>query len=175
MDANGSCRCVPPADDACSDFVYATDAAGARKTSRQGLNPKALARARAFIEAHIGESFTLGDLAAAACISRFHFARLFRVSTGRSPMEYVLQVRIERAKKTLAEGQQKISAAAAEFGFFDQSHFTRSFRRMTGLSPREFMRMHLDNSFDASPRQQSAASRNRRRDDRRECVRAASA
>lgn len=108
----------------------------------QGLNPRALARAQAFIEQHLGEPFTLSDLASAACVSRFHFARAFRVSTGLSPMEYVLRTRIERAKKALAEGRHKISAAAAEFGFFDHSHFARRFRRMTGVSPREFMRIH---------------------------------
>ena len=108
----------------------------------QGLNSRAFARASAFIESHLGESFTLSDLARAACVSRFHFARLFRVSTGLSPMEYVLKMRIERAKCALAEGRQKISVAAAEFGFFDQSHFARTFRRMTGVSPTEFMRTH---------------------------------
>jgi len=111
-------------------------------TPAQGLNPKALARAQAYIEQHLGEAFTLSDLASAACVSRFHFARAFRISMGQSPMEYVLQTRIERAKIALAQGRQKISAAAAEFGFFDHSHFARRFRRMTGVSPREFMRIH---------------------------------
>ena len=49
------------------------------------------------IERHIGDSLTLTDIAAAACVSRFHFARLFRVSTGQSPMEFVLAKRIALA------------------------------------------------------------------------------
>lgn len=108
----------------------------------RGLGARALARALDHIERHIGDSLTLTDIAAAACVSRFHFARLFRVSTGQSPMEYVLAKRIALAKAQLARGPQKISATAASLGFFDQSHFTRTFRRMTGYSPREFRHLH---------------------------------
>jgi AraC-like DNA-binding protein len=107
-----------------------------------GLSARALERALAYIHDHLCENFTLADLARAACISRFHFARLFRASLGSSPMEYVLKTRMEAAKQMLARGDQKIAATAAALGFFDQSHFTRTFRRMTGVSPRTFSRMH---------------------------------
>ena len=108
----------------------------------RGLSERALARALHYIDRHIGDAFSLADVAGAACISRFHFARLFRISTGQSPMEYVLAKRIALAKEQLTRGPQKISATAASLGFFDQSHFTRTFRRMTGYSPREFCRLH---------------------------------
>lgn len=107
-----------------------------------GLNERAFQRADAFILRNLGKNLTLTEIAAAACISRFHFARLFRVSTGRSPMEFVLAKRIALAQEQLARGPQKISATAASLGFFDQSHFTRTFRRMTGYSPREFCHLH---------------------------------
>jgi len=107
-------------------------------TSPKGLSPRALARVQAYITAHLGDSFSLADLASAACISRFHFARRFRASTGRSPMEYVLIARMEAAKRLLAQGNQKIATTAAALGFFDQSHFTRTFRRVTGVSPATF-------------------------------------
>ncbi|SDQ87135.1 AraC-type DNA-binding protein [Pseudoxanthomonas sp. CF385] len=112
------------------------------QAASRGLSPRALARALDYIERHIGDTITLADIASAACISRFHFARLFRISTGRSPMEFVLAKRIALAKEQLARGPQKISATAASLGFFDQSHFTRTFRRMTGYSPREFCHLH---------------------------------
>ncbi len=107
---------------------------------RPGRRPCAMDRAHAFIETHIGERFTLAELAGAACVSRFHFSRLFRASTGMSPMDYVLKLRIQRAQGMLLAEGRKISAMAAELGFFDQSHFTRTFRRVTGMSPREFAR-----------------------------------
>jgi AraC family transcriptional regulator len=118
----------------------------------RGLSPRALSRAKAYIASHMGESFSLSDLACAACISRFHFARLFRASTGRSPMEYVLNARMEAAKTMLARGDQKIAATAAALGFFDQSHFTRTFRRVTGVSPGAYSRQQPLAAAMESPR-----------------------
>lgn len=115
---------------------------------RRGLNPRAMTRVMAHIEENIGENLTLGTLAEVACVSRFHFARMFRLSTGFSPMAYVLRQRIERARLQLAEGHEKLSDLAAELGFCDQSHFTRLFRRMTGFTPREYAR-RLDRRFAA--------------------------
>ncbi|WP_162125640.1 helix-turn-helix transcriptional regulator [Pseudoxanthomonas wuyuanensis] len=112
------------------------------RIASHGLSARALERTLAYIHEHLCESFTLADLARAACISRFHFARMFRVSVGSSPMEYVLKTRMEAAKRMLVRGDQKIAATAAALGFFDQSHFTRTFRRFTGVSPRAFSRLH---------------------------------
>lgn len=103
--------------------------------SPNGLRPRTLARVQAYIQAHLCERMSLAQLAAAACMSRFHFARMFRVSTGHSPMDYVLKLRLEAAKTLLDSGTQRVSTTAATLGFFDQSHFTRTFRRLTGLSP----------------------------------------
>ena len=92
-----------------------------------------------FIERNLSERFTLADLAGAAYMSRFHFARMFRRTFGISPMEYVLRERIERAKPMLLDRRVSIADVAATFGFCDQSHFTRSFRRIAGCSPRQFV------------------------------------
>ncbi|KAF1724459.1 helix-turn-helix transcriptional regulator [Pseudoxanthomonas japonensis] len=106
--------------------------------SAPGLNERAFLRADAFILRNLGRNFTLADVAAAACISRFHFARQFRQRVGCSPMAYVMRLRLERAKEMLARGDQRIADTAAALGFYDQSHFTRTFRRATGVSPRAF-------------------------------------
>lgn len=108
-----------------------------------GLSAGALKRARTFMEANLGESLTLDDLAGAAGVSRFHFARLFRVSTGSSPMNYLMKQRIARAQLLLLRGDRSVCDIAAALGFCDQSHFSRTFRRMTGRTPREFVRGQL--------------------------------
>lgn len=107
---------------------------------RRGLSRRALTRALAYIEAHLGDEVSLDDLAGAASISRFHFARLFRASTGHSPMAFLLRLRIARAQDMLHAGNRRIAEIAAALGFFDQSHFARTFRRLTGQSPREYAR-----------------------------------
>lgn len=114
--------------------------AGMRRTPARGLSRNALARALEFMERNLGEEVGLDDIARAACVSRSHFARLFRVSMGDSPMGYLLRLRVERAKALLARNDQTICAIALALGFFDQSHFSRTFRRMTGQSPSQFAR-----------------------------------
>ncbi|GAB3333341.1 helix-turn-helix transcriptional regulator [Marilutibacter aestuarii] len=117
-----------------------------------GLDPRAFERVNRFIGDHLGERFSLAELAATACISRFHFARLFRQRTGTSPMAYVMRLRVERAKVLLAEGDRCIATTAADLGFFDQSHFTRTFRRATGVPPRAFSRLKRHGTSRSEPR-----------------------
>lgn len=107
---------------------------------RRGLSRRALNRACSYIAENLGERFTLNDLAREAGVSRFHFARLFRVSTGDSPMAYLLKSRVERAKQMLLQGELPVCEIAAVLGFCDQSHLTRTFRRLTGVTPRAFAR-----------------------------------
>lgn len=121
----------------------------AAPTRRRGLSPRALERALGFIERRLGEGFSLDELARTVAISRFHFARQFRQSTGCSPMAYLLKLRIARACEQLHAGHACIADTAAQLGFFDQSHFTRTFRRVTGMTPRAYARAR---NPDAAPR-----------------------
>ena len=105
-----------------------------------GLAASVVRRVRAYIDAHIGEHISLDDLARQAGISRFHFARQFRLSTGESPMGYLRRMRIERSKSILQSRETTIAEVAATLGFSDQSHFTRTFGRLVGVSPGSFAR-----------------------------------
>ncbi len=117
-------------------------ASGPMRLSVQGaLTGRAFEQVRAYMEDNVGTRITLQDLARVAGVSRFHFARQFRLRTGESPMGYLLRSRIERAKPMLRRSESKVSDIAANLGFADQSHFTRTFRRMVGMSPSEFARL----------------------------------
>jgi AraC-like DNA-binding protein len=109
------------------------------RAGEHGLTLTARSRVMRFIEQHLAERITLAELASAACMSRFHFARMFRLSFGQSPMEYVLTAKIDLAKQLLLAGSHSIAYVAAMLGFADQSHFTRSFRRVAGCSPRQYV------------------------------------
>lgn len=130
---------APHAFPAPSRASEASDPPG-RNAAARGLRPSALARAQHFIDHHLAERIGLADIANAACVSRYHFARMFRLSTGRSPMQYLLLRRIERAQQLLSSGRHSVSTVAHELGFFDQSHFVNSFRRVTGATPGRFAR-----------------------------------
>ena len=92
-----------------------------------------------YIDGHLGREVSLDDLAAVARLSPYHFARLFKNSTGLPPHQFVIARRVERAKELLREGARlPLAEIAAEVGFADQSHFTRHFKRLVGVTPRQF-------------------------------------
>jgi AraC family transcriptional regulator len=111
-----------------------------RSDSPSGLAERNLARVLAYIEENLCEPITLADLAGLANVSRFHFARLFRHSTGLSPMSYIERARLQRAKDLIRSGPLSLTTIAASLGFADQSHFTRRFHRQFGYTPSTFAR-----------------------------------
>lgn len=99
-----------------------------------------LARLTAFIEDNIDRTIGLAELAAIVNVSRFHFTRLFKRSTGSTAISFVEQCRIRRAQALLAETDLPLAEIAFMTGFADQSHFTRRFHRHVGCTPALFAR-----------------------------------
>jgi AraC family transcriptional regulator len=94
-----------------------------------------------YIEEHLGAELTLEDLARVAHLSPYHFARLFKNSTGLPPHQYVIARRVERAKGLLRQRDGfPLADVAAEVGFSSQSHLTRHFKRLVGVTPKRFHR-----------------------------------
>lgn len=87
------------------------------------------------MEANIDQRLLLADIAGAAYLSRSHFARAFRATTGLSVMRYLRRLRIERAKTLLIEHELGIAELSAQLGFAHHSHFTRLFRHEVGMAP----------------------------------------
>lgn len=111
-----------------------------RSHLRGGLSPAALRRVQVFVEANLGRSIHLHDLAARAALSPYHFARAFKTSAGMTPRAYVEHRRIEQAKQLLTESTQSLAQVAVETGFGTQSRLTSTFKRRTGFTPGEFRR-----------------------------------
>jgi AraC family transcriptional regulator len=90
---------------------------------------------REYIHEHLQENMSLDDLAGSVGLSRYHFARRFRQSTGTTPHEFVLQQRIDRAKTLLHRTNTALLDIASVCGFADQSHMTREFRKRVNVTP----------------------------------------
>jgi AraC family transcriptional regulator len=86
----------------------------------------------------LANDLSLNQLAIAAKVSPFHFARLFKNTTGLAPHKFVLRLRLERAKRLIASRQLPLTDIALAVGFFDQAHFTNVFRRAFGMTPKAF-------------------------------------
>jgi AraC-like DNA-binding protein len=89
-----------------------------------------------YVEASLADPVSLADLAAAAGLTRMHFAAQFRAATGLPPHEYLTRRRIERAQEMLLEDDLPLVDVALSVGFQTQSHFTSVFKRFVGQSPR---------------------------------------
>jgi AraC family transcriptional regulator len=99
---------------------------------------RAVRRAIEFIQANLAGSIHLEDIATAASLSAFHFSRIFKRTTGMTPLRYVTRMRVELVKKLLRESQMSVATIADATGFSDQSHMSKIFKRLTGTTPRTF-------------------------------------
>jgi AraC family transcriptional regulator len=128
------------------DGVHRTlDSAMLAQSSRGGgLTRWQLLRVQAQVDSNLSNAISNQQLADCVRLSRFHFARAFRQSTGMSPQTYVSRRRIERASTLLRSTDAPLCQIAVACGFWDQSHFNRRFSRALGTSPRSWRKALMD-------------------------------
>jgi AraC family transcriptional regulator len=106
--------------------------------SRAGLVDRRLRRAIEFMHDNYGRDLSLAEIAAAAYVSEYHFARLFRRLTGESAHSYLAMIRVDQARRLLANSDLSIADVGRRVGYPAPSHFSRVFRAATGMSPSAF-------------------------------------
>lgn len=90
------------------------------------------------IDSHPAEPLSLGQMAAMARLSRYHFIRAFHATTGETPRQYQIAARLRAAADRLMDTREPITTIALDVGFNDISHFNATFRRAFGTAPRSF-------------------------------------
>jgi AraC family transcriptional regulator len=105
-----------------------------------GLSPSQFRRVLSVISERLSSNLSLSELAREAGLSAAYFSQRFKLSTGTSPHQYLLRLRICKAKTLLEESEAPVIDIAAECGFQTQQHFARIFRRLTGKTPTEYRR-----------------------------------
>jgi AraC family transcriptional regulator len=103
-----------------------------------GLSPDQHARVLDHLGRHFGSNITIEALAREAGLSPSHFSRVFHRTFGETPYQFVMDYRVEQARKMLADPRQPLIDIALRCGFSDQPHFSRIFKRLTGQTPKEY-------------------------------------
>ncbi|WP_183712233.1 AraC family transcriptional regulator [Bradyrhizobium sp. ERR14] len=107
-----------------------------------GLSPKILLRAIERLRSDSDADVSLDALASDAGLSRFHFCRAFKESTGLSPHSWLRQHRLEQAMKMLRDSDEAVVSIAAALGYSSQTAFAAAFRKLTGETPSDWRRRH---------------------------------
>jgi AraC family transcriptional regulator len=102
------------------------------------LSARRLRLVEDYIQAEMASRLTLADIAASIHMSAYHFARMFKATTGQTPHAYVTRLRIEQAQELLRTSHWSVPAIARRVGFASKSHFAATFLRLTGISPHLF-------------------------------------
>ena len=81
---------------------------------------------------------TMAELAQMCGVSETYFRRIFLNAKGCSPIDYINNLKLSRAKELLGSGMYSISEVAEQSGFHDESYFSRFFKKQTGVAPSKY-------------------------------------
>jgi AraC-like DNA-binding protein len=96
-----------------------------------------------FMETNLRRKISLSDMASVANLSQSHLSRLFNIHTGFSPSEYLIRLRVEKARELLRRGSLSVKEVMALVGFNAKSNFARQFKRYFGIAPSKYRRRIL--------------------------------
>lgn len=105
------------------------------REEHSGLSDAVLESVLSHIRENLAEKLSREILARVAGVSQWHFARLFKLSTGKTPGRYVMDLRLETAKSWLSAGKRSITTVAHDVGFCDHNQLAYNFKRKFGVSP----------------------------------------
>jgi AraC family transcriptional regulator len=100
-----------------------------------GLSAATRRRLRDYIDSHLAQPLTLGELSAVAALSEFHLARMFRESFGLPPAAWIARQRLDRARTLLRTTTLPLAQIAGQCGYANASHFSHRFREAVGVTP----------------------------------------
>lgn len=106
---------------------------------------------RTEILSNLRRDWTIAEMAKTVEMPVSHFQKFFKVQTGTSPVAYLHELRLEKAKELLETTFHQIKQIAYETGMSDHSHFTRGFKKRYGATPTEYRRLHSEEMQNKQP------------------------
>ena len=117
-----------------------TAAVSEKPAFRGGLTIRQLRKVEDYLSERLAEKISVGTLAEMVDLSPFHFCRVFKQTTGMSPLQFVTRERISRAQQLIRETTRSLIEIGLMVGYTNPSHFAQVFRRAIGMTPTEFRR-----------------------------------
>lgn len=118
--------------------------AGQEKSSEKiNLDNQYISKAILFMQEHYQTSISISDICNLIYLSPCHFKRVFKEQTGRTPHQYLMDIRLQRARELLERKADSIEDVAKRCGFVNAGHFAVAFKRSTKLSPSEYRKKHV--------------------------------
>lgn len=97
-----------------------------------------VAKAKAYINANFHKEISLDDVSREVDISPYYFSKIFKEETGKNFIEYVTEIRMEKAKELLQSSTLSMKEICGEVGYSDPNYFSRTFKKNVGLTPTEY-------------------------------------
>lgn len=108
--------------------------------THEALSLMKIGKALDYMEKRYDQHITLGKLSEIAYMSNRHFHRTFKNATGEAPINYLIQIRLQNARRLLRRTDKPVSDIAFSVGFTDPNYFTKKFKSSTGMTPVSYRR-----------------------------------
>lgn len=118
--------------------VYARDLVGQQKVKEDQI----VKQAQLYIQEHYATDLSLADIAKQSYLHPNYFSALFKKKTGVTIRDYILQIRIAKAKELMDNPELKLIDIALAVGYEDQAHFNRAFKNVTGVAPSQYRKQN---------------------------------
>jgi AraC family transcriptional regulator len=126
----------------CRYLALACSRAAIKRASTGTMHPRLLKRLHEWMISNLHHDISLTALAEEAKYSSTHLLRAFQMSTGMTPHQYLLELRVVRAESLLRKRETRLIDAAIECSFSSQAHFTHTFKARRGMPPGQYQRQH---------------------------------
>jgi len=104
---------------------------------------KSINQAIKYLKENYRSEYCLEDVAKSANLSPYHFSRVFKSQTGKTPYEFLMDLKLQKAKEMLLDSTKTITEICTELGFSSPSHFAAVFNKNVGETPKAYRKKHF--------------------------------
>jgi two-component system response regulator YesN len=113
-------------------------------THKQGRNKKMIDIVKDYIHEHYSKDISLKDIADHVCLSSYYLSKCFKNTEGINYKDYLIKVRMEKAKHLMSKQNKTVQETAFEVGYSDPNYFSKAFKNYVGISPTQYRDKYVE-------------------------------